>query len=64
VKQYTPKLSPDIVTLPVPVRTAFGGSEKLAAGDGTATLPPIGGARLLHRAQAAVQKLAQAAKRP
>jgi hypothetical protein len=32
VKQYTPKLSPDIVTLPVPVRTAFGGSEKLAAG--------------------------------
>ena len=32
VKQYTPKLSPDIVTLPVPVRTALGGSEKLAAG--------------------------------
>ncbi len=32
VKQYKPKLSPDIVTLPVPVRTAFGGSEKLAAG--------------------------------
>jgi hypothetical protein len=25
-------LSPDIVTLPVPVRTAFGGSEKLTAG--------------------------------
>jgi HemY protein len=35
-----------------------------AAGDGAATLPPIGGARLLHLAQAAVQKLAQAAKRP
>ena len=32
VKQYTPKLSPDIVTLPVPVRPALGGSEKLAAG--------------------------------
>jgi hypothetical protein len=32
VKQYTPKLSPDIVTLPVPVRTALGGSETLAAG--------------------------------
>ena len=32
MKQYTPKLSPDIVTLPVPVRTALGGSEKLAAG--------------------------------
>jgi hypothetical protein len=32
VKQYTPKLSPDIVTLPVPVRTALGGSEKLATG--------------------------------
>ncbi len=32
VKQLTPKLSPDIVTLPVPVRTALGGSEKLAAG--------------------------------
>ena len=32
MKQYSPKLSPDIVTLPVPVRTAFGASEKLAAG--------------------------------
>ena len=38
VKQYTPKLSPDIVTLPVPVRTALGGSEKLATGAARASI--------------------------
>ena len=32
VKQYTPKSSPMIVTLPEPVRTAFGESEKLTTG--------------------------------
>jgi hypothetical protein len=32
VKQYTPKSSPMIVTLPKPVRTALGGSEKLTTG--------------------------------
>jgi hypothetical protein len=32
VKQYAPKSSPVIVTLPEPVRTALGGLEKLATG--------------------------------
>jgi hypothetical protein len=47
-----------------PIETLTTHAEKLAAGDGAAALPPIGGVQLLHRAQAAVQKLAQAAKRP
>jgi len=47
-----------------PIETLPTHAEKLAAGDGAATLPPVGGVRLVHRAQAAVQKLAQAAKRP
>ena len=47
-----------------PIEALTAHAEKVAAGDGPATLPPVGGARLLHRAQAAVLKLAQAAKRP